>query len=335
MISVVKSIVSKEIKTSKDIRTSKDVQIKEKGKIDWRKVKQKAWADRFMYAMIAPVVVYFFIFRYIPMAWLRVAFYEFRILRGFQGSEFVGFDNFRLFLNNPAFLQILWNTIWLNILNIMFVFTAPILFAILLNEIARGKFKKIIQTISYLPHFLSTVVVVSMITTFLSPSVGFLNRVIRDLGGSAIHFLGDPQYFRPIMISSSIWQGIGWGSIVYLSALTSIDQEQYEAAIIDGASRLKQIWHITLPGIRNTIIVLLILQVGSLLSVGFERVWLLQNPQNLRVSEVLSTYIFRMGLQNFNFGLGSAAGLFNGVIGFVLVLFANKLSKKYSETSLM
>jgi len=306
-----------------------------KGKIDLNKVKQKIWANRFMYLMITPVIVYFWIFRYIPMAWLRVAFYDFRILRGFEGSEFVGFDNFRLFLNNPAFMQILWNTIWLNILNLIFVFTAPILFAILLNEISRKNFKKVIQTISYLPHFLSTVVVVSMITTFLSPSVGFLNNVIRNFGGTAIHFLGSPQYFRPIMITSSIWQGIGWGSIIYLSAITGIDQEQYEAAIMDGATRFKQIRHITLPGIQNTIIVLLILQIGALLSVGFERVWLLQNPQNLRVSEVLSTYIFRMGIQNFNFGLGTAVGLFNGVIGFMLVLFANKLSKKYSETSLM
>ena len=310
-------------------------QVKEKRKVDLFKIRQQVWANRFMYLMIAPVIIYFGIFRYIPMAWLRVAFYDFRILRGFEGSEFVGLENFRLFLNNPAFFQILWNTIWLNILNIIFVFTAPILFALLLNEIARSKFKRIVQTISYLPHFLSTVVVVSMITTFLSPSVGFLNSVIRNFGGSSIHFLGSPQYFRPIMIISSIWQGIGWGSIIYLSAITGIDQEQYEAAIIDGASRFKQIRHITLPGIQNTIIVLLILQIGSLLSVGFERVWLLQNPQNLRVSEVLATYIFRMGLQNFNFGLGTAVGLFNGVIGFMLVLLANKLSKKYSETSLM
>lgn len=319
----------------KENSASKDNPIIKKDKINITKVTQKIWANRYMYAMCAPVITFFIIFRYIPMWWLRVAFYEFRILRGFQGSNFVGFDNFRLFFSNPQFFQILWNTIWLNILNIMFVFTAPIVFAILLNELLQGKFKKIVQTISYLPHFLSTVVVVSMIRTFLSPSLGVLNRVIRDMGFPAIHFLGSPQYFRPIMIVSSIWQGVGWGSIIYLSALTGIDQEQYEAAIIDGATRFQQIWNITLPGIKNTIIVLLILQVGTLLSVGFERVWLLQNPQNMRVSEVLSTYIFRMGMQNFNFGLATAAGLFNGVIGFFLVLFANRMSKKYSETSLM
>jgi len=303
--------------------------------IDWKKIRAKIWQDRFMYLMILPVVIYFIIFRYIPMGWLRVAFYDFKILRGFEGSEFVGLDNFRLFLSNPAFMQILWNTVWLNILNLAFVFTAPIIFAILLNELSRHRFKRVVQTISYLPHFLSTVVVVSMISTFLSPSVGFLNRIISTLGGNSIHFLGEPQYFRTIMVVSSIWQGIGWGSIVYLSALTSIDQEQYEAAVVDGANRFQQILHVTIPGIRNTIIVLLILQIGSLLSVGFERVWLLQNAQNLRVSEVLSTYTFRIGMQNFNYSLGSAVGLFNGIIGFGLVLFSNHMSKRYSETSLM
>ena len=303
--------------------------------MDRKRLGSKLWSDRYLYLMCLPVLVFFFIFRYIPMWWLRVAFYDYRILRGFAGSEFVGFDNFRLFLSNPAFFQILWNTVWLNILNIIFVFTAPIIFAILLNEITRSKFKRVVQTISYLPHFLSTVVVVSMITTFLSPSLGVLNTMIRNMGETPIHFLGDPIYFRPIMVVSSIWQGIGWGSIVYLSALTGIDQEQYEAAVIDGARRFQQVIHITIPGIRNTIIVLLILQVGTLLSVGFERVWLLQNPQNMRVSEVISTYVFRMGMQNFNFGLGSAVGLFNGVIGFALVLFANRMAKRYSETSLM
>jgi putative aldouronate transport system permease protein len=229
----------------------------------------------------------------------------------------------------------MWNTISLNLLNLAFVFTAPILFAILMNEISKNKFKRVVQTISYLPHFLSTVVVVSMVTTFLSPSLGALNNIIRSFGGTPIHFLGQARFFQAIMVNTSIWQGIGWGSIIYLSALSGIDQEQYEAAVVDGASRFQQIWNITLPGISNTIIILLILQIGSLLSVGVERVWLLQNAQNLRVSEVLSTYIFRMGLQNFNFGLSTAVGLFNGVISLFLVFFANRISKRYSDSSLM
>lgn len=303
--------------------------------ISWRKVPTKIWADRYMYLMVLPVTIYFLIFKYLPMGWLRIAFYDFKILKGFEKSEFVGFENFLIFLNNPDFFKILWNTLWLNVLNLMFVFTAPILFALLLNEIRKTKFKRVVQTISYLPHFLSMVVVTSMITTFLSPSLGIINSMIKSLGGDAIHFLGEPQYFRTIMIVSGIWQGIGWGSIIYLSALTGIDQEQYEAAVVDGATRFQQIRHITLPGIQNTIIIMLILQIGRLLSVGFEKVYLLQNAQNLGVSEVLSTYVYKMGMQNANYSLATAVGLFNAVISFALVLFANRMSKKYSETSLM
>ena len=304
---------------------------KVKKPFSWKKVGQKMWADRFMFLMIAPVVAYYVIIRYIPMAWLRVAFYDYRILHGFAGSEFVGLRNFERFFSHPQFGQIMFNTIWLNILNLIFVFTAPILFAILLNEIAKNKFKRVVQTISYLPHFLSTVVVVSMITTLLSPTLGVIANITRNLGGTPINFLGRAEYFRTIMVSTSIWQGVGWGSIIYLSALAGIDQEQYEAAIIDGASRFKQIRHVTLPGISNTIIVLLILQVGTLLSVGVERVWLLQNPLNLATSEVLSTYIFRLMMVQRDFGLGTAVGLFNGVVSLFLVLFANRISKKYSD----
>lgn len=308
---------------------------KQKEPIDWKKVRAKIWKDRFMYMMVLPVVIYFFIFKYLPMSWLRIAFYDFKILKGFEGSTFVGLANFKLFLSNPDFLQILWNTISLNLLNLMFVFTAPIVFAIMLNEVSKSRFKKVVQTVSYLPHFLSMVVVTSMITTFLSPSLGAPNMLIKAFGGEAIHFLGEPQYFRSIMVMSGIWQGIGWGSIIYLSALTGIDQEQYEAAVVDGATRFQQIRFITLPGIKNTIAIMLILQIGSLLSVGFEKVYLLQNAQNMGVSEVLSTYIYKMGMQNANYSLATAVGLFNSVLSFALVLMANKMSKKYTETSIM
>lgn len=308
---------------------------KEKEPVNWKKVRAKIWKDRYMYLMVLPVTIYFVIFKYIPMGWLRISFYDFKILKGFSGSEFVGFDNFKIFLSNPDFLKILWNTIWLNILNLLFVFTAPILFALLLNEISRNRFKRVVQTISYLPHFLSMVVVTSMIMTFLSPSLGIINMIIKGHGGDAIHFLGQPQYFRSIMVISGIWQGIGWGSIIYLSALTGIDQELYEAAVVDGATRFQQVRFITFPGIKNTIAIMLILQIGSLLSVGFEKVYLLQNAQNLGVSEVLSTYVYKMGMQNANYSLATAVGLFNSVISFILVLFANKMSEKYSETSLM
>ena len=302
---------------------------------DLAKAKRQFGANKYMYLMMLPVVVYFVIFKYVPMAWLGISFYDFKMLKGFGGSEFVGLENFITFLNNPDFLSYIWNTLYLNILNLIFVFTAPIIFAILLNEIFSTKFKRVIQTISYLPHFLSMVVVASMITTFLSPSLGIVNRFIKDLGFEAIYFLGEPEYFPMIMVISGIWQGVGWGTVVYLSALTSIDQSLYEAAVIDGSSRFQQIKHITLPGISSTIIIMLILQIGNLMSVGFEKVFLLQNALNLSASEVLSTYIYKMGVGNQDYSLATAVGLFNSVVSLILVLFANKMSKVYTETSLM
>ncbi len=304
-------------------------------KVDLRRVRTKIWADRYMYLMTLPVVVYFLIFKYWPMGWLRIAFYDFKILRGFKGSTFVGLKHFKTFLHNPDFIRIMWNTLYLNILSLIFVFTAPILFALLLNEISKNKFKKVVQTISYLPHFLSMVVVTSMITTFLSPSIGIVNAIIKKLGYETIHFLGRPQYFRPIMLVSGIWQGMGWGSIIYLSALAGIDMEQYEAAVIDGAGRFQQVLYVTIPGIANTIMIMLILQIGNLLSVGFEKVYLLQNAQNIAVSEVLSTYVYKMGIQSSNYSLATAVGLFNAILSLILVLTANRLSAKYSEVSLI
>lgn len=326
-----------------DVKVEKSLQLKngvKEEKLASRKNKRKKimtklWADRYMYVIVIPVVVYFAIFRYLPMIWLGISFYDFKILKGFNGSEFVFLENFKTFLNNPDFLKILWNTLILNIYQLAFGFTAPIIFAILLNEVFRPKFKRVVQTISYLPHFLSMVVVTSMITTFLSPSLGIVNSIIEGLGFDAIYFLGEPAYFRSIMVISGIWQGIGWGSILYLSALTGIDQEQYEAAIVDGANRFQQIWHITLPGIRGTIIIMLILQIGNLLSVGFEKVYLLQNAQNLGVSEVLSTYVYKVGIQSGKYSLATAVGLFNSAISFILVLIANKVSGKVSDTTLM
>ncbi len=299
------------------------------------KVLNKLWSDRFIYIMVIPVVLYYLVFRYLPMAWLAISFYDYKILLGLAGSKFVGFKNFQTFLNNPNFLKIIWNTLSLNIYNLIFVFTAPVIFAILLNEIRHVRFKKLVQTISYLPNFISVVVVVSMIRTFLSPSIGYLNNILADLGMEKVYFLGIPKYFVPTMLISGIWQGIGAGSIIYLSALSGIDQELYEAAVIDGASLFRQIRHITLPCISNTIMIMLILQIGNLLNVGFEKVYLLQNAQNLSVSEVLSTYVYKMGMVNQNYSLATAVGLFNSIISLILVLFANKLSKRYSESSIM
>lgn len=304
-------------------------------KTDSKKVRSKIWADRYMYLMILPVVIYYILFKYWPMLWLRIAFYDFKILKGFEGSKFVGLKHFKNFIKNPDFLQIMWNTLYMNILSILFCFTTPIIFALLLNELAAGKFKKTVQTISYLPHFLSMVVVVSMVKNVLSPSIGVINSMRKGMGKEAIYFLGEAKYFRPIMILSGIWQEIGWSSIIYLSALSGIDPELYEAAVIDGAGRFKQTIYITIPGIAETIVVMLILRIGTLLSVGFEKVYLLQNPHNLAVSEVISTYVYKRGMINNNYSFATAVDMFNGIISLILVSLANKLSKKYTEISLI
>lgn len=269
------------------------------------------------------------------MGWLAIAFKDFKILKGFSGSEWVGLEHFETFFSNPDFLTLISNTLLLNIYSIAFCFTAPILFAVLLNEIKNKSFKKVTQTISYLPHFLSTVVMVSMVMTFLSPSLGVLNSFISSLGFDKINFLSEPQYFRTIMVISGIWQQVGWSSIIYLSALTGIDQSLYEAATVDGANKFKQIWHITLPGIRTTIIIMLILQIGNIMNVNFEKIYLFQNPLNLSVSEMLPTYVYKMGMVNSNYGLATAIGLFNSVISLGLVFVANRVSKKFSEVTIM
>ncbi len=304
-------------------------------RLSFSKVRKKIWRDRYFYIMCLPVFIYFLIFKYWPMAWLSIAFKDFKILKGFSGSEWVGFENFEKFFSNPDFWSLISNTLILNIYSLVFCFTAPIIFAILLNELWSDKFKRVAQTISYLPHFLSTVVMVSMVMTFLSPSLGTLNSIMASLGMEKINFLSEPQYFRSIMIISGIWQQVGWSSIIYLSALTSIDQSLYEAATVDGASKWKQVWNITLPGLSNTIIIMLILQIGNLMNVNVEKIYLFQNPLNLSVSEMLPTYVYKIGIVNSDYSLATAIGLFNSVISLGLVLLANQASKKYSEVSIM
>jgi putative aldouronate transport system permease protein len=284
--------------------------------------------------MLLPVMVYYFIFKYWPMAWLSVSLYDFRLLKGFGGSKFVGLKNYIDFLQSPDFGKVVCNTVLLNLYQLVFVFISPILFALLLNEIKILKYKKLIQTISYLPYFISTVVLVSTITTFLSPSVGLLNGLIKMAGWETIYFLGDPSYFRPVYIISSIWQSTGWSAVVYLSAFTTIDPVLYEAAITDGAGRFRQLWHITLPGILTAIIIQFLVQLGNILNVSFEKAYLLQNSLNLSVSEVLSTYVYKQGIVFSNISYGTTVGMFNSIISLVLVLVANALSKKVSEISL-
>jgi len=305
-----------------------------KKRITWKKIRNNFVKNRYMYLMLLPVVAYFGIFKYWPMVWLRMAFYKYKLLKGFEGSKYVGLAHFTKFFNSMDFWMLLRNTLTLNALSLVLVFPVPILFALLLNEIGHARFKKLVQTVSYLPYFISTMILVSMINTFLSPSLGIVNRIIRSLGGEAIYFLGKARYFRGVYIASGIWQGTGWGAIVYLSALTSIDTSLYEAAVVDGAGRWKQTLHITLPGIRSTIVIMFILEIGHMMNVGFEKVYLLQNDLNISVSEVISTYLYKKGIIQADYSYSTAVGLFNAVVNFSLVLISNTISRKLGETSL-
>lgn len=296
----------------------------------------KMYGNRYIYLMIWITIIYFLVFRYWPITWNAIAFQDFKILRGFADSEWVGFRNFeRIFSNMTYFGRLLRNTFALNALSLLFAFPAPIIFALLLNELWFKRFKSITQTISYLPYFISTVVVVGMTRQLLSPSLGLINNVMVQLGGSRINFLSEPRYFYAIMVITGIWQGIGWGSIIYLATLSNIDPHLYEAAEIDGANRWQQTIHITIPGIRNMIMLMLILQIGSLMAVNTEKIYLFQNDINLTVSEMFPTYTYKTGLISQEYSRATAAGVFSSIISIVLVSIANWISKKYTDIAIM
>lgn len=287
--------------------------------------------NRYIYLMILPVLAYFIIFKYWPMYYLRIAFYDYKLLLGFEGSRFVGWQNFTTFIGGLNFGRVVWNTVALNLLSLLFMFPLNILLALMLNEVSSSKIKRTVQTITYMPHFISTVILVSMITSILSPSTGILGAIAKALGKEPYYFLGDPDMFRGINVVSGIWQTTGWNSIVYLSAITSIDPTLYEAATVDGAGRFRRIWHVTLPGIRTTILIMLILRIGNMLDSNMEKVLLLQNDLNASVSETLGTYVYKMGIGKSKYGFSTAVGVFNSVVSLILVLMANFASRKLSR----
>lgn len=298
-----------------------------------RTVKTRIWRNRYIYMMVIPVAVYMILLKYMPMWFLSASLYDYKLLRGFN-SKFVGLDNFVRLFTNPNLMTYIMNTLKLNVSALVFLFPAPIVFAILLNELRRPGYKKLVQTVSYLPHFVSTVVLVSMIRTMISPSIGTFANLAKSFGFVPIDYMSKPEYFVGINVISGFWQSVGWESVIYVSALAGIDQGLYEAARIDGANRWKQTLHITLPSLAETIVLLLIMRVGQMLSVNFEKVYLLQNTLNLPASEMLPTFVYKTGMESQKYGYATAAGLFNSVVSIVLVLGANFVSKKVSETSL-
>jgi putative aldouronate transport system permease protein len=289
--------------------------------------------NKWKYLLILPVLLYFALFVYKPMYGLIIAFKDYRPNLGFDRSRWVGLKHFIDFFNDVYFFRLLRNTLSISFLNILFGFPAPILLALLLNEIQNVSFKKTVQTITYMPYFISMVVVASLIRTY-SASNGIFAQIAILFGGEGKNYLMHNQYFYPIYVISDIWQGIGWNSIIYLAALTSIDQEQYEAARIDGAGRIRRIFSITLPNLLPTIMVLFILRMGGILNVGFEKIILLYNEGIYEVADVISTYVYRRGIIQAAFSYASAVGLFNSLVNVVFLVTANTLSKKFTESSL-
>ena len=300
-----------------------------------KKAKRIAYWKQYwvMYAMLALPVAYYIIFRYIPMVGNVLAFRRYRPGKGMFGVEWT-LVYFERFLGDPTFWRAFRNTITLSLMNLAINFPIPIIFAICLNEIRWTPFKKFAQTASYIPRFVSTVVVIAILNEFLSPSSGFLNMLLKHLGFEPIYFMNEKEWFRPVYIFSEAWQFTGWNAIIYLAAITGINQDLYEAAEIDGASRFQRIWYVTLPSILPTIMVMLILNVGSILSLGFEKILLMNTPANTAVSDILDTMVYRIGLTNNSYSYATAVGLFTGVVGLILVSSSNYISKKLTGESI-
>lgn len=286
---------------------------------------------RTLYLMAVPGIVYFLVFKYAPMGGLVIAFQDYMPFLGIGGSPWVGLDHFVRLFTEDTFLLLLRNTLTISLLLLVFAFPVPIVLALLLNELRGRYFKRSVQSVIYLPHFLSWVIVASIFYVLLSTDGGSINNLIVDAGGEPVPFLTDPDWLRPLYVGQEIWKGAGWGTIVYLAAMTAVDTQLYEAAELDGAGRLRQSWHITLPAIRPTIIVMFILAIGDFLELGFEHMFLVMNSLNREVGEIFDTYVYTTGIQNGQLSYAAAVGLFKGLVGLLLVIMANRLAKRFGE----
>ncbi|MFS0726095.1 ABC transporter permease [Paenibacillus sp. 1P07SE] len=299
----------------------------------WHTIAKSLWRFRAFYLMLLPGIVYFVIFRYFPMYGVIIAFKDFAIMEGITGSPWVNpwYKHFQAFYESPYFGQLMSNTLLISLYKLVWGTLPPIILALLLNECRIRWLKSFVQTLTYMPHFLSWVIIFGILLALFSQNGGLVNRWIVESGGSSIPFLTSTDYFRSILVGSEVWQNLGWGAIIYLAAMSGIDPTLYEAAKVDGASRLRMIWHITLPGIRSIIILLFILKLGHLLDAGFDQIYILYNIQVYPVADILDTWVYRTGLQQMNFSLASAVGLFKSSIGLILVLGANWLAKRWGE----
>ncbi len=303
-------------------------------RVQIKQLRKVIWSYRSLYFMLLPGIIYYIIFKYIPMYGIIIAFKDFNFSDGilFSGWADPWYKYFKMFYESPYFIQVMSNTFIISFYKMIFGIVPPILFAILLNECRVRWFKSFIQTLTYMPHFFSWVIIYGILLAFLSESSGLVNHWIKDSGGTPINFLTSTEIFRSVLVSSEIWKDLGWGAIIYLAAMTGIDPTLYEAAKVDGAGRFRMIWHITLPGIRSVIVMLLILKLGHILDAGFDQIYILYNVQVYPVADILDTWVFRTGLQKLNFSLAAAAGLLKSFVGLVLILLSNKLAKRWGES---
>lgn len=296
-----------------------------------RSISARLWKERYLFLLVLPGLLYFIIYRYVPMAGNIIAFQDFSPFQGFLHSDWVGLKHFKKIFEEQEVIRVLWNTLYLSFLQIAFAFPVSIILALMLNEVRNKMFKRIIQSIVYLPHFLSWVVVIGIVTVFLK-SEGIVNKLLFALFGmDATPFLTSSGWFMPLIVLEVIWKESGWGTIIFLAALAGVNPSLYEAAVVDGASKWRQIWHITLPSIRSTIILLLILRLGSVLDVGFEQIFLMLNSLTMTSGNVIDTYVYFKGIEKSDFSFATAVGLFKSLIGLILIVGANKLAKRFGE----
>nr|WP_248930898.1 ABC transporter permease subunit [Paenibacillus hamazuiensis] len=294
----------------------------------------RIWQNYELYLFLIPTLAYFILFHYVPMYGVQIAFKNFIAVKGISGSPWVGFDHFERFFASYQFMTVLRNTLGISLYELLVAFPAPIALALLLNQVTSERFKKFVQTVTYAPHFISVVVVVGMLYLFLSPKHGLVNIALQGLGMEPIYFMAKAEWFKTIFVFSGIWQNLGWATIIYLAALSGVNPDLHEAAVVDGATKVQRIRHIDLPSIMPTIMILLILNVGHMMSVGFEKVYLMQNQLNVDSSEVIQTYVYKSGLLNAQFSYSAAIGLFNSVVNFILLITVNQLAKKMKQASL-
>ena len=289
--------------------------------------------NRNLYIMMLPGIVFFVLFRYVPLMGNVMAFQDYNMRLGIFGSPWIGLENFRYLFTTDKFLQVLRNSVIISLLKLLWGFPVPVLLALTINELRWVRYKRFVQTSVYLPHFISWPIIGGLVAAFLSPTNGFINVIIKELGGKSVYFLAEPRYFRGILVITDIWKEAGWGTIVYMAAIAGVNTELYEAAMVDGAGRFKQLLHITIPHIVPTMIVLLILRTGSILENGFDQIFILYNTSVYEVGDVLETYIYRLGLVNAKYSYSTAAGMFQSLVGFIMIVITNRAAKALSGSS--